>query len=265
MNIFLHELRAYRKSTIIWTCSLAALIILYLAIFPAFLKDVAEAKKLLEGFPEGVRKALGISLENFFTLLGFYSYIFLFITLCGAIQAMNLGTSIISKEVRDKTADFLLTKPVSRRRIMTAKLMAALASLVITNVIYLIIAGYAALLVKSEAFSMRIFLMISITLFFVQLIFMALGVLVSVVVPRIKSVLPVSLGTVFGFFILNMFDSLIGEKTLRYITPFKYYDTAYIIKNASYETSFIITEILFIVLSMTVSYWVYSKKDIDTP
>jgi hypothetical protein len=265
MNMFLHELKAYRKSTIIWTCSLTALIILYLSIYPAFLKDVAEAKKLFEGFPEGLRKALGLSLENFFTLLGFYSYVFLYITLCGAIQAMNLGTSIISKEVRDKTADFLLTKPVSRRRIMTAKLLAALASLVFTNMIYLPIASYMALLVKSGAFSLKIFIMISITLFFIQLIFMALGVLVSVVVPRIKSVLPISLGTVFGFFILNMFDSLIGEKTLRYITPFKYFDTAYIINNSSYETSFIITEVIFITIALTVSYLVYSKKDIHTP
>lgn len=264
MNIFLHELQAYRKSTIIWTCSLAALIILYLAIFPAFSNDIAETKKLLEGFPEGLRKAMGLSLENFFTLLGFYSYVFIYITLCGSIQAMNLGTSIISKEVRTKTADFLLTKPVSRNRIMTAKLLAALTSLIITNLIYLFIAGYMALLIKPGAFSMKIFLMISATLFFIQLIFLVLGVVVSVFVPRIKSVLPISLGTVFGFFILNMFDSIIGEKALRYITPFKYFDTAYIIKNASYETTFIVIELIFIFVALTVSYLVYSKKDIHT-
>ncbi len=262
MNMFLHELKSYRKSTIIWTCSLAALIILLLSIFPAFSKDVTEAKKLLEGVPEGVRKAIGLSLDNFFTLLGYYSYVFLYITLCGSIQAMNLGVSIVSKEVRDKTADFLLTKPVSRRRIMTAKLLAALTSLVITNAVYLIIAVYMASVVQSGPFSMKIFLMISATLFFIQIIFMALGVIVSVVVPKIKSVLPISLGTVFGFFILNMFDSVIGEKSLRYLTPFKYFDTAYIIKNASYETSFIIIEVIFIIVAITASYFIYFKKDI---
>ena len=78
---------------------------------------------------------------------------------------------MLSKEVRDKTADFLLTKPVSRSEIMTAKLLAALTSLVITNGMYLIISSIMASAVTSEAYSVKTFLMISITLFFIQLMF----------------------------------------------------------------------------------------------
>ena len=261
MNMFLHELKAYRKSTIIWTCSLAAVVILFLSMFPAFSRDAAEVKKILEGFPEVVRKAFGIS-SDITSILSFYSYIFLYIILCGAIQAMNLGTSIISKEVREKTADFLLTKPVTRSEIITAKLLAVFTSLAITNVIYLIVSSSMALAVKVEAFSMKIFLMISITLFFVQLIFMAIGVIVSVILPKVKSVISISLGTVFGFFIINMFGSVIGEEAIRYITPFKYYDTAYIMKNGSYEASFMILEIILIIVAITASYRIYMKKDI---
>ncbi len=51
MNIFLHELKAYRKSTIIWTFAMAALAILYLSIFPAFSRDVADFKKILDKLP----------------------------------------------------------------------------------------------------------------------------------------------------------------------------------------------------------------------
>ena len=200
MNIFLHELKAYRKSTIIWTCAMAALAILYLSIFPSFSKDVADFKKLLEGYPVGVRKALGISMDSITSLIGFYSFILGYIMLCGAIQAMNIGTSIISKEVRDKTADFLLTKPVSRKKIFTAKLLGALASLIITNVIYIIIVVITVSVINSGKYSMKIFLMISFTLFFVQVMFMCLGIIISVSMRKIKSVLPISLGTVFFLF-----------------------------------------------------------------
>ena len=96
MNMYLHELKAYRKSTIIWTTSLVLIIILFLSMFPAFSKDTADFKKLLEGYPEALRKAIGLSLDNVFTLLGFYSYIFLYILLCGSIQAMHLGISILN-------------------------------------------------------------------------------------------------------------------------------------------------------------------------
>ena len=133
MNMFLHELKAYRKSAIIWTTALVALVVLFLSMFPSFSREAEEFKKLLEGYPEALRRALGLAVENIGSILGFYSYVFLYISLVGAIQAMNLGMSIVSKEVRDKTADFLLTKPVTRTKIMTSKLLAAVASLVITN------------------------------------------------------------------------------------------------------------------------------------
>ena len=74
MNIFFHELKAYRKSTIIWTVSLVIVVILFMSMFPSFAKDAEEFKKLLEGYPEAVRKAFGIELGNFFTILGYYTY-----------------------------------------------------------------------------------------------------------------------------------------------------------------------------------------------
>ena len=262
MNMFIHEMKAYRKSTIIWTCSLIAIIVLFLSIYPSFSKEADAFKELMEGFPEPVRKAFGLSVDSMSSLVGFYSYTFLYITLCGAIQAMNLGTSILSKEVREKTADFLLTKPVTRTQIITAKLLAALTSLVITNVAYLTVASIMASLVKVEDYSYKIFFMVSFTLLFVQLFFLALGVIVSVLSRRIKSVLPISLGTVFGFFIVGMLGSALGDEAVRYITPFKYFDTNYIINNSSYEGTFIMIEIVFIIVAIAASYYVYCKKDI---
>ena len=262
MNMFLHELKAYRKSAIIWTIALVALVVLFLSMFPSFSREAEEFKKLLEGYPEALRKALGLSVENIGSILGFYSYVFLYISLVGAIQAMNLGTSIVSKEVRDKTADFLLTKPVSRAKIMTSKLLAAVASLVITNVVYLAVATMMASLVETKEYSTKVFVLLSLTLFFLQLIFLALGIIVSVVVPRIKSVLPISLGTVFAFFIIGALASTTGDNALRYISPFKYFDFAYIVQNSSYETSFMMVGIGFIAIAIAASYFIYAKRDI---
>lgn len=261
MNVFLHELKAYRKSVIIWACSLAAIIVVFLSMYPGFSKDAAEFQRLIEGFPEAVRKAFGLT-GDMSSLLNFYAYVFLYIVLCGAIQAMNIGISIISKETRQRTADFLLTKPVARNKVMTNKLLAAFISIIVTNIIYLAAALIMAGIVKNDSFSMNIFIMISITLFFIQLIFMALGVLVSVLVPKIKSVISVSLGTVFGFFVINMFGSVLGEEALKYITPFKYFDAGHIIKNGRYEIQFVILSLVIVIAAITASYIIYSKKDI---
>lgn len=263
MNMFLHELKAYRNFTITWTLALVALVILFLSMFPSISREAEEFKKLMEGFPEAVRMALGFSVENIGSILGFYSYIFLYISLVGAIQAMILGTSIVSKEVREKTADFLLTKPVTRTRVMTYKILAAFTSLVITNVFYLGGATMMASLVETQEYSTKIFVLLSLTLFFLQLIFLTLGIIVSVVVPKIKSVLPISLGTVFAFFIIGALASSTGDDALRYITPFKYFDFAYIVQNSTYESSFMIVAMGFITIAITASYFIYAKRDIN--
>jgi len=262
MNIFLHELKVYRKSAIIWALSLAALAILYLAIFPALSKDMDAFKKVIQAYPTPVRDALGISIESFSTLIGFYSFIFTFVLLCGAIQAMNIGTGILSKEIREKTADFLLTKPVKRSVILTAKLLAAASTLLMTDLVYMTVSYLFALVVDPITLSLKLFLLISITLYFVQVIFMSLGIIISVIIPKIKSVLSISLATVFSFYILGMFGSVIGEKTIRYITPFKYFDPGYITKNSGYEGQFIIIEIVLVFIMISASYFIYNRRDI---
>ncbi len=243
MNMFIHELKAFRKFTIIWTLALVGLTILLLSMFPSISGEAEAFKELMEGFPEGIRMALGLSVVNIGSILGFYSYIFLYISLIGAIQAMILGTSIVSKEVRQKTADFLLTKPVTRANIMTSKLLAAFTLLVLTNVVYLGVSSMMASLVEPREYSIKIFWLLSLTLFFLQLIFLVLGIIVSLVFPKIKSVLPISLGTVFTFFIVGALVSTTGDDALRYLTPFKYFDFAYIIQKSSYEFSFILVAI----------------------
>lgn len=262
MNIFIHELKTYRKSTIIWTVALIGIASMYLFVYPAFAKDITGLTKLLEGYPEMVKKALGFTVNTFATLTGFYSLVITFVTLCGSIQSMNLGLSILSRETADKTADFLLTKPVSRVTIVTAKLLAALFLIVITNLIYLAATIMISSAVSTSEFSLKIFILISLILFFVQIMFMALGVLVSVLAKKIKSVISISLSTVFAFFIMYMFGSVLGEETIRYLTPFKYYDPNFVVQHAGYELRFAVIEVLFVIAAIATSYVVYSRKDI---
>lgn len=264
MNMFLHELKAYRKSTMIWTISLVSIVLLFMSMFPTFSKEAEEFKQLMEGFPVELRKAIGLSIESITTVIGFYSYAFLYLKLTGAIQAMNLGTSILSKETREKTAEFLLTKPVTRTQIVTAKVSAALASLLITNAVFIAATMAIAAIVSEADFNQQALFMIAGTLLFIQLMFFALGLIVSVVFSKIKSVIAVSLGTVFGFFMLALIASTTGDEALRYLTPFNYFDSAYILKNSGYETSYLLVGSLVIFAAVGASYFLYTKKDIHS-
>lgn len=263
MNIYVHELKSLRRSVIVWTCALIALAALFLSIYPSVTSDAAEYKKLLSNYPASVRAMLGINIDYITSTLGFYSMIFSFITLCGAIQAMNMGVSILSKEARERTADFLLVKPISRSIIVTAKLLAAFTMIIVTNVIFDAAAVGIANIFKTADYSIKVFSMINLTLFFIQLIFLTIGVAVSVFFNKLKAVLPISLGVVFGLYIAGALIS--GGKdneAARFISPFKYFDITYIIKNAGYETKYLIISAIIVAVAIAVSYIIYIKKDI---
>ena len=83
-------------------------LLLFFSFFPSLARDADAYKQLLEGYPEELRKAIGLSVDSLVSMLGFYSYMFVYLKLCGAIQAMMIGISIVSKETREKTADFLV-------------------------------------------------------------------------------------------------------------------------------------------------------------
>ena len=262
MNIFLHELKAYRKSTFIWTASLMAIVVFFLSLFPAIAKDYVEFSKVLEGYPEGVRKALGLEIESFGNVLGFYSYVFIYISLCGAIQAMILGTSIISKEVREKTADFLLTKPVTRTKVMTSKIFAGVVSLAITNVFYLVATIMMAQYVKTADYSSKSIILLTVSLFITQLLFFGIGILISVVFPKIKAVLSISLAIVFGFFVVGMVVATDESNAKRFLSPFKYFEPKYIIAHSKFESNFLFASVGIILVSIIASYMIYKKRDI---
>ena len=263
MNMFLQELKALRKSAIIWAASLIALSALFLFIYPSMVSDAEEFKKLLSGYPEPVRAALGINLDYITSLVGFYAMIFSFITLCGAIQGMNMGVSALSKENRERTADFLLVKPVSRASVVTAKLLAAATAIILTDVIFFGVTFLIANSVKTSDYDAKLFFMVNLTLVFLQFIFLALGVVISVFFKKIKSVLPISLGVVFGLYLAGVLIA-VGKDTdvVRYISPFKYFDVTYIIKNSSYETSYLAASAVVIVIAIVTSYMIYIRKDI---
>jgi ABC-2 type transport system permease protein len=262
MNVYLHELKVRRKSTVIWTLSLAVIVIVFMSLYPAFTKDVATSRQALANFPASIRAALDLSLANFFTVYGFYAYVLNFVVLAGAIQAMNLGVGLIATEDSGKTADFLLSKPVSRRTVVTAKLLAALSGLVITDIIFIATSLATASVVAKDGFSIGTLILLSLTLFWIQLAFLALGTLFSVSLPRIKSVISISLPTVFVLYIIGTLGAIIGNDKVRYITPFKFFDTNYTIAHRSYEPLFVIMEAVVIVLAVGVSYFIYGRKDI---
>jgi ABC-2 type transport system permease protein len=262
-NIFGHEFRIRLKSVLIWSLSLTALIFFFFSIFPSFVEQAELTRQLLAKFPPVMLEAFGMNKMDLSTLLGFYSLVFVFIQLCLAIQAGNFGFGLVSIEENELTADFLLTKPVSRPMVLTSKLLAALSSLLLTD---LLVGGVSLVAIglfnagrTYEAGTMALVLL-SMPIF--QLFFLSVGLVVSLLVKRVRSVTPWSLGLAFGTYVLNAFSGVFGDVKLEYLTPFKHFDPVSVVNNAAYDTPLVLINVGITVLALVASYWLYVRRDI---
>lgn len=235
-----------------------------MSFFPMLKSDMDNFLKLMDNFPPAMKAMMGIVVANFASTLGYYTFVFTYSSLFAAIQAMNLGVGIVSKEEREKTADFLMTKPVSRVNILTAKLLSVLTVLIITNIIYTLISFAFVRGMADGDYDAKKFVLINASLFITQLIFFSIGLIVSVSAKKIKSVLPISLGLVFGFFAISAFAVTAASDKLRYLTPFQYFKAEYILAQGKYENVYALIGLFIVLAGIAISYILFKRRDIHS-
>ncbi|WKY44301.1 ABC transporter permease subunit [Eubacteriaceae bacterium ES2] len=262
MNMIKQELRMNLRSLITWCLSLLAILILFMLFFPALSDQMEEFQKVFNSFPPAFQAALKLDTITIDSIMGYYQFAFSFILLGGAIQAMNLGVAIISQEVRMKTGDFLFVKPITRNRVVTMKMLAALILITMTNLILGIGASIVLLITDAQSFDLKTFLLINGSLFFTQLFFLSLGLFLSAFLKRIRTVLPVSLGVVFFFYVISMIQETVNDPKLRLISPFDYFNLAEIMERMEYNASYLLLWMLLTILFVLGTYWLFRRKDL---
>jgi len=262
MNVYFHELKRNRNSTIAWIIALIAIAALYISIYPAVAQNPS-VSDIYKNFPEAFKKTFDISENTLNAFTGFYSLVLNLVLLTGAVQAMNLGTGIISKEVRERTADFLLTRPISRISVLRQKLLTVFTIIIVTDLIFMAADWALIQAIISEPYAFRTFFISTSSLFLLQLFFLSFGFLLGSVTRRIKSVIAVSLPAVFGFYVIGLFDTVVGEK-IKYVTPFKFFDVNMLTMGGGYQTGMLVYLAILSIAALIASFVVYQRKDMPT-
>ena len=265
MNIYVHEFKTISRSIITWSIAIFAVMLLYMSLFSSFAADAEVLNEMMAEFPPELLAAFGMNDLDLSTVLGYFTMITLFAQILVAIQAANYGFGLVSIEERELTADFLLTRPVGRPKILTSKLLAALTGLAITNAVvwisaFVLIATFS----EGRPYDRGILVMLLLTVTFIQLFFLTVALLISLFTKRIRNVTPYSMGLVFGLYFLAAFSGMLGETPIENITPFKHFEANYIVTNGAYDTPLIFLSFALIVVSVVGSYILYSRRDIHS-
>ena len=260
MTLVKHELRQGKASFLIWTASIGFLLAICIFLFP-------EMKGQMEGVNDmfssmgSFTEAFGMDRLNFGTLIGFYAVeCGNILGLGGAFYASVCAVGILSKEEKDKTAEFLLTHPVSRKRVMTEKLIAVLIQITAMNIIFFVLA-IGSIAVVGETIPWKEISLMHLAYYLLQL--ELAGICFGISAFLRKGSVGVGLGIAVMMYFLNLIANITdAAEFLRYITPFGYCEGADIISNGSLDSTLVIIGVVIGIVGIIIAYLKYTKKDI---
>ena len=260
MTLVRHELKQGRTAFIIWTAAIGFLLAVCVFLFPEMkgqMEDVSDVFSSMGSFTA----AFGMDRLNFGTLTGFYAIeCGNVLGLGGAFYAALCAVGILSKEEKERTAEFLLTHPVSRGRIVSEKLAAVLIQITAMNlIVYAISIGSITLV--GETVPWKEIHLLHLAYYLLQL--ELAGICFGLSAFTRKGSVGAGLGLAAVMYFLNLIANIAeSAQFLKYVTPFGYCEGADIVDNGGLDWKLVAIGMAICFVFIIVSYLKYTKKDI---
>lgn len=259
MTLLKHELRRGRLSLSLWACTVSALLGVCVILYPEIKGEMDSVGDIFASMG-AFTAAFGMDRLNFGTFVGFYTVeCGNILGLGGALFAAMTAVSALAKEEKEGTAEFLLTHPVSRVKVITQKLAAVLIQVLLFNAVCFAVSVGSAFAVGVEIpWSDLGKLHLAYFLLQIELAGICFGL--SALLRR--GSLGVGLGIAAGAYFLDLIAN-ITEKAewLHYVTPFGYASGADILAEGL-NWPLIALGMLWAALGIALAYRWYQRKNI---
>lgn len=266
-NLFVREMRRNAISLLIWTGILTFLIAVTMSVYPVFLENQSKVMGMLSIIPAEALEFKGISnFNDLLSVLGFYAVNnIIYMLVAGSVYSIVLASNILLKEEYNKTAEYLLTRPVTRTEIFLGKLSVIFINIIVLNLVASI-AGFLSIeLVSKGSYSLKAFLILSLYTLLLNILFAAAGLFLSTLVKRAKPITTLSIGLVIIlYFVFTISKITESVAKIGYLTPFRYVDTNVVDPAYRLNPVNLAYFIGFTLLLLVLSYRIYLRKDIYT-
>ena len=260
MTLVRHELKQGRNAFLIWTAAIGGLLAVCVFLFPEMKGEMEGVSDIFSSMGS-FTAAFGMDRLNFGTLTGFYAVeCGNVLGLGGAFFASLCGAGILCKEEKERTAEFLLAHPVSRRRIITEKLAAVLVQVTAMNlIIYAVSVG--AIAAVGEAVPWKEINLLHLAYYLLQL--ELAGICFGISAFMRKGTVGTGLGIAAVMYFLNLIANIAeSAEFLKYITPFGFCEGADIVANGSLDGKLVVIGMAVGLIGVTAAYVKYGGKDI---
>ncbi len=265
--LFKMELRRNRKALILWTAVIGLLIFFTMSLFHSVLQYQQQIAGMVKIMPAMAMKMRGFSnINDIFSVVGFYTANNLvYMMLLGSIYSITLSSNILLKEEYGKTAEYLMSRPLSRMEIFSTKLSLAGVNVIILNLIATFIGFISIMIFKKGPFHLQPFLVISLYTLLLNLLFGSLGFFISVMMRRARPITSLCVGLVMVLYLVYTISRMSGvDGSFGYLSPFKWVNIDVLSPTYGIEFIRLLAFLGGSVLLIFASWIVYRRKDILT-
>lgn len=260
MTILKHELRQGRASLVAWTAAIGLLMAACVALFPE-MEDEMESVGDMFASMGAFTAAFGMDRLNFGTFTGFYAVeCGNILGLGGAFFAAMTAAAALAKEEREGTAEFLLTHPVSRARVLTEKLAAVLLQIAALNAAIFVLSIAATAAIGEEVPWKELGLL--------HLAYLLLQVELAGICFGLSALLrggsaAAGLGIAAGAYFLDLLANISKQaQWLHCVTPFSYAAGADILERGTLDWPLVGLGLAYAAAGVAFAYGWYGRKDI---
>jgi len=261
MTILKQEIKSQQLAILIWSLSIGLLVAACVLMYPDMESQMADVNEMFSSMGN-FTAAFGMDQLNFGTLIGFYAVEGgNMLGIGGAFFAAIIGITALMKEEKERTAEFLLTHPVSRTRVITEKLASTFVIILILNIIVFLCSVISILMIGNEVFWEELGLF---HLAYLLMQFEIGGICFGISAFIKKAGMGIGIGIAGLMYLLNIVANISDSaKFLKYLTPFGYTEGADIINDHTINVKYLIPGMILMAVCIVIGYIKYNKKDIS--
>jgi ABC-2 type transport system permease protein len=257
--IIKNELKRTRTGLAIWS-SVAALIAWFGMIeYPVIGQNIELFEDALNLIPKIGRLICGVYNANLYDPLGYYSVMYYWTGLIVFAHAVYTGASIISKESRDKTVEYLFTKPYKRWEIVSSKIIAGFVDISAISVVATAATMLAMIPAINEPAVYWQVLVSGIGMLLTQCVLMSLGLLCSAIFKTYKSGTWGAAIMLMASYCLMFFVQYIDKPSLNFLSPLTYFSISDVVENGL-DILYILISVLVMAVCLYFTQRLYAKK-----
>ena len=262
-NIIKRELKLNIRQLIIFSAIVASFMLLMDFMFPVVQKMAPQMDELMAEFSDSFLAAFNMDDLGFDTITSFFGTEgYLYVNLIIGAYAAILGSSILLKEKTDKTFEYLMTKPISRRSIYFGKLISGFLNILAISLVVFVINLVAFSIV--DVLDIKALLLLTLGTFLLALFIYMFSFFMALFSKKTRDAMGMGMGLLFGSYLLFII-SLISDKIefLKYFSVFYYIDSTPLIKEHYFNLFYILGFLLIMGVLKYLGFVIYKKQDFN--